>query len=74
MSSSCVAHFFKTAHFGESLWSVAKEATFAYHAATHGQSFTSCDCIPKLVSKFFEFKFTNARTKCESLLLIALSG
>ena len=66
MSSSCVTHFLKTAHSDKSLHLAAKEATFAYHTAIHRQSVKSSD---KLLSKFFEPKFTNERTKCESELV-----
>ena len=44
----------------------AKESTFAYHAATHGQS---SDCTSKLVSKLFEPKFSLGNTKCEAIVV-----
>jgi len=42
MSSSRVTHFFKASD--KSLILAAKEATSAYHAVIHGQSFESSDC------------------------------
>ena len=50
--SSRVTNFFKSANSDQSLKLAAKEATFAYHTAIHGQSFKSSDCTSKLVSKF----------------------
>lgn len=47
----------------------AKEATFAYHTAAHNFSFKSSDCTSKLIGKFFEPKFSLARTKCEAIVL-----
>ena len=47
----------------------AKEATFAYHSATHRQSFSSSDCTSKLVSKLFEPKFSLGKTKCEAIVV-----
>jgi len=44
MSLSRVTHFFKATHSDKSLLLTAKEATFAYHAATYVQSFQSSDC------------------------------
>ena len=46
----------------------AKEATFAYHTATRGQSFRSFDCTPR-VSKLFEPKFSLGKTKCEAIVV-----
>ena len=68
-SSSRVTSFFKdvvSASFA-TLALAAKEATFAYHTAIHGQSFRSSDCASKLVSKLFEPKFSLGKTKCEVL-------
>ena len=67
-SSSRVTNFFKPVNSDsdESLKLAAKEATFAYHTAIHGQSFKISDCTSKLISKFFEIKFALARTKCEA--------
>ena len=73
VSSSRVTHFFETAHSDESLHLEAKKATFAYYTATHGQSFLSSDCTSELVSKFFEPKFANTRSKCESALLHSIA-
>ena len=47
-SSSRVTSFFKNACSVAILTLAAKEATFAYHTATHGQSFRSSDCTSKL--------------------------
>ena len=70
-SSSRVKNFFKPANSDsdESLKLAAKEATFAYHTAIHGQSFKISDCTSKLISKFFEIKFALARTKCEAVIV-----
>ncbi|XP_078495454.1 uncharacterized protein LOC144750537 [Ciona intestinalis] len=68
-SSSCVTSFFKTTGTNAALAIAAKEATFAYHTATHGQSFKSSDCTSKLVSKLFEPKFSLGKTKCESIVV-----
>jgi len=46
MSSSRVTHFFKNARYDESLLLAAKEATFAYHAAIHTQSFKKFSLQP----------------------------
>ena len=46
-----------------------KEATFAYHTATHGQNFRSSDCTSKLFSKLFEPKFSLGKTKCEAIVV-----
>jgi len=67
-SSDRVTNFFKAASSEESLLLAAKEATFAYHTAVHGQSFKSSDCTSKLVSKLFQPKFALRRTKCEAVL------
>ena len=68
MSSSRVINFFKAAFSDESLLLSAKEVTFAYHTAIHGQSFKSSDCTSKLVSKLFEPKFALQRTNYEAVL------
>ena len=57
MLSSRVTNFFKAASSDESLLLAAKEATFAYPTAIHGQSFKSFDCTFMLVSILFEPKF-----------------
>ena len=72
-SSLRVTNFFKPAISDQSLKLAAKEATFAYHIAIHGQSFKSSDCTSKLVSKFFEPKFALARTKCEAVIVNAIA-
>ena len=48
-SSFRVTSFFKYIGSDAALVLAAKEATFAYHTANHGQSFKSSDCISKLV-------------------------
>ena len=53
-SSSQVTFFFKNIGSDTVLALAAKEATFAYHTATHGQSFRCSDCTSKLISKLFE--------------------
>ena len=70
-SSSRVTSFFKDVGSASvaSLALAAKEATFAYHTATHGQSFRSSDCTSKLVSKLFEPKFSLGKTKCEAIVV-----
>ena len=68
-SSSRQTNFFKAADSDQSLKLAAKETTFAYHTAIHGQSFKSSDCTSKLISKFFESKFALARTKCEAVIV-----
>jgi len=72
MSLSCVTHFFKAPRSDESLLLAAKEATFAYHTGICGQSFKSSDCNLKIFSKFLEPIFAIARTKCESVIVLAL--
>ena len=70
-SSSRVTSFFKDVGSASvaTLALAAKEATFAYHTATHGQSFRSFDCTSKLVSKLFERKFSLEKTKCEAIVV-----
>ena len=67
MSSSRVTNFFKAAS-NESLLLAAKEVTFGYHTAIHGQSFKSSDCTSKIVSKLFKPEFALRRIKCEAVL------
>ena len=67
--STRVTHFFKTAYSDEPLLLAAKEASFAYHAALHGESFKSSDCTSNPVSNFFKPKFAIARTKCELMVI-----
>ena len=55
MSSSRVIHFFKASD--KSLILAVKEATSAYHAAIHGQSFESSDCTAKLVLKYMNLNW-----------------
>ena len=70
-SSSRVTSFFKDVGSASvaTLALAAKEATFAYHTATHGQSFRGSDCTSKLVSKLFEPKFSLGKTKCETIVV-----
>ena len=68
-SSSRVTSFFKNIGSDAPLALAAKEATFAYHSATHRQNFRSFDCISKLVSKLFEPKFSLGKTKCEAIIV-----
>ena len=67
-SSSRVISLFKNIGFDAALALAAKEATFAYHTATHGKSFRSSDCTSKLVSKLLEPKFSLGKTKCEAIV------
>ena len=70
-SLSHVINFFKPANSDSdgSLKLAAKEATFAYHTAIHGQSFKISNCTSKLISKSFEIKFALARTKCKAVIV-----
>nr|CAB3264501.1 Numb protein [Phallusia mammillata] len=69
VSSTQLTTLFKKVNSNESLISAAKEATFAFHTAIHGQSFKSCDCTSKLIAKLFDPKFSLAKTKCESVVV-----
>ena len=71
--SSIEAAASSSANSDQSLKLAAKEATFAYHTAIHGQSFKDSDCTSKLVSKFFEPKFALARMKCEAVIVNAIA-
>lgn len=52
----------------------AKEATLApYHNANHDLSFYSKMCHSKLISTFFEPKFTLGKTKCGAIILNVLA-
>lgn len=66
-STSTISKFFKEPN--DDLIISAKEATFAYHSVVHNLSFKTSDCNSKLLSRFFEPKFTLAKTKCESIIL-----
>ena len=68
-SSSRVTSFFKNVGSVAILTLAAKEATFAYHTATHGESFRSSDCTSKLISKLFAPKFSSGKTKCEPIVV-----
>ena len=60
--SSRVTSFFRNIVSDAALALAAKEATFAYHTATHEQSFRSFNCTSKLISKLFEHKFSLGKT------------
>ncbi|GBM09714.1 hypothetical protein AVEN_186417-1 [Araneus ventricosus] len=69
-SSSKLASFFQTASSNDkNLDLAAKEATFAYHTANHSLNFNSNSCSSKLMSKFFEPKFSLGKTKCKAIVL-----
>ena len=68
--SSQVTSFFKNIGSDSALALAAKEATFAYHIATHGQSFRSSDCTFKLVSKQFEPKLSLGKTKWKAIVKV----
>ena len=75
-SSSRVTSFFKDVGSASvaTLALAAKEATFAYHTATHGQSFRSSDCTSKLVSKLFEPKFSLGKTTVQVICMQIIFG
>ena len=68
-SSFRVTSFSKNIGSDATLAIAAKEATFAYHTASHGQSFRSSDCTSKSVSKLFEPKFSLGKTKCKAIVV-----
>ena len=68
-SPSRVTSFFLNIGSDAALALAAKAATFAYHTATHGQTFRSSDCASKLVSKLFEPKFSLGKTMCEAIVV-----
>ncbi|GBN49672.1 hypothetical protein AVEN_230177-1 [Araneus ventricosus] len=69
-SSSKLTSFFKTASSNDkNLDLAAKEATIAYQTANHNLTFNSNSCSSKLISKFFEPKFSLGKTKCEAIVL-----
>lgn len=69
-SSSKLTTFFKSGSSDDkNLDLAAKEGTFAYHIANHCLSFNSSSCSAKLISKFFEPKFSLGKTKCEAIIL-----
>ncbi|GBN81703.1 hypothetical protein AVEN_274755-1 [Araneus ventricosus] len=73
-SSSKLTNCFKTASSNDTnLDLAAKEATFAYHTANRSLSFNSNSCSSKLISKFFEPKFSLGKTKCEAIVLNVLA-
>ena len=61
--------FFKIIGSDAALALAAKEATFAYHTATHWQSFRSSNFTSKLVSKLFEPQFSLGKTKCDAIVV-----
>ncbi|GBM60523.1 hypothetical protein AVEN_260008-1 [Araneus ventricosus] len=73
-SSSKLTSFFKTASSNDkNLDLAAKEATFAYQTANHSLSFNSNSFSSKLISKFFEPRFSLGKTKCEAIVLNAIA-
>lgn len=61
-------HFRKSADPVENdLLIAAKEAVFAFHTAAHDLSFKTADSVSNLISKFFEPKFSHARTKYKAI-------
>uniref|UniRef100_A0A8C6U2L6 HAT C-terminal dimerisation domain-containing protein n=1 Tax=Neogobius melanostomus TaxID=47308 RepID=A0A8C6U2L6_9GOBI len=67
--SSSVSPFFGQAAAGdEELKRAAQEATFAYHLVRHSHSFRSMDCTAGLTRKFYDQRFTCARTKAEAIV------
>lgn len=68
--SSKISTFFKNTNPLDSEYEIAaKEATFAYHTSNHNISFNSNTCSSRLISKFFEPKFSLGKTKCEAIIL-----
>lgn len=51
----------------ESLSLALTEGTYAYHNVRHNHSFRSMDCTNILMKKFYNKKFTCARTKSEAI-------
>lgn len=69
-TSSKVTTFFQSAFVGDqNLARAAKEATFAYHTVNHNLSFNSNACSSKLVSKFYDQKFSLGKTKSEAIVV-----
>uniref|UniRef100_A0AAQ6A1P8 HAT C-terminal dimerisation domain-containing protein n=2 Tax=Amphiprion ocellaris TaxID=80972 RepID=A0AAQ6A1P8_AMPOC len=67
--SSSVSAFYGPAAAGDQeLKRAAQEATFAYHLVRHNQSFRSMDCTAGLIRKFYDQRFTCARTKAEAII------
>lgn len=62
-SSKKVDSFFKSPENEGSLDVAAKEITWAYHTASHNQSFKSNDCTSGLFKIFVDPKYSMARTK-----------
>lgn len=65
-STSSITTFFKDPNKDDLI--TAKEATFAFHSVVHNISFNTSDCNSKLLSKFFEPKFSLGRTKCQTIV------
>lgn len=57
----------------DKLQCAAKKAIFAYHTATHGLRYRTSDCTAKLIKKFFEHKYSGARTKTEAIIVNVIS-
>uniref|UniRef100_A0A8C6UAT9 HAT C-terminal dimerisation domain-containing protein n=1 Tax=Neogobius melanostomus TaxID=47308 RepID=A0A8C6UAT9_9GOBI len=67
--SSSVSPFFGQAAAGdEELKRAAQGATIAYHLVRHSHSFRSMDCTAGLTRKFYDQRFTCARTKAEAIV------
>lgn len=74
VSTASIKSFFKHIDAtNDELQCAAKEATFAYHTAIHGLSFRTSDCTAKLIKKFFEPKYSGARTKTEAIIVNVIS-
>lgn len=72
--SSKISNFFKNVNPKDNEYELAaKEATLAYHTVNHNLSFNSNSCSSKLISKFFDPKFSLGKTKCEAIILNVLA-
>lgn len=72
-SSKLTSYFKSSEPRNNELDLAAKEAVFAYHTVNHNLSFNSNVCTSKLISTFFEPKFTLGKTKCEAIVLNVLA-
>jgi len=72
-SSKLTSYFKSSEPHNKELYLAAKEATYAYHTVNHNLSFNSNICNSKLISTFFEPKFTLGKTKCEAIVLNILA-
>jgi len=74
VSTASIKTFFKHIDaINKELQFAAKEATFAYHTAIHRLSFRTSDCTVKLINKFFQPKYSGARTKTEAIIINVIS-